>query len=136
MHRIAEMQYVSPQLIKVTRDVGAINLVDDWPQYVIANMRFHVALVDAVGSARLSKLYNTIAAEVKLCVAQSRYIINRQPENVDDHKPIMEALEAGNGQEAARLLAEHLDNAVRNLDRAFAEEEKRHLAAPGGRLTD
>ena len=123
--RLSEMQYVPPQLVNVARELGSIDLVNGWTHYVTVNMRFHSTLVDSVGSRRLSRLYATIASEVKLCVAQSRYIVNRQPENVDDHKPIMDALEREDGAEAARLLAEHLDNAVANLECAFAAEVRR-----------
>ena len=43
-----------------------------WSQVVAADGDFHHALVNAVGSPRLERLYGALSGEIRLCVAQLR----------------------------------------------------------------
>ncbi|HET9127836.1 MAG TPA: GntR family transcriptional regulator [Propionibacteriaceae bacterium] len=82
--------------------------------FVAADLGFHRALVDAVGSPRLSRLYAALSGEIHLSMIQSRRALGRD-RIVGEHRAILEALDAGDGPGAERLMRAHLEGAASAL---------------------
>ncbi|GAA2230225.1 MULTISPECIES: GntR family transcriptional regulator [Streptomyces] len=95
-------------------------LEDDAPHsaFVEPDLRFHQSLVDTVASPRLSRLYRGIKGEVHLCMVQTRHTLGRE-RIVAEHGQVLEALRAGNADQAADRMRAHLDGACRSLRRVF-----------------
>ena len=83
-----------------------------WSRVVAADGDFHQALVSAVGSSRLLRVYGALSGEIRLCVAQLRPSWVIGPE----HRELLAALEAGDVLAEARMRA-HLERAVHDLTR-------------------
>ncbi|MGC4153037.1 MAG: GntR family transcriptional regulator [Propionicimonas sp.] len=82
--------------------------------YDIVNpdMLFHTTLIDSLGSPRISKIYDSLAFEVKLCMAQLQGSQRLSPEIIiAEHDRILQQLETGDGDGVAATLAEHLARA-------------------------
>ncbi len=80
------------------------------------DLRFHTALIDALGSERTARMYRSVLDEARLCMAQVQErrlleasVIARQ------HAEILDAVGAGDADLAARLLEEHLHAAEERL---------------------
>ncbi|GAB2711642.1 DNA-binding GntR family transcriptional regulator [Microbacterium marinum] len=80
------------------------------------DLRFHTALIDALGSERTARMYRSVLDEVRLCMAQVQErrllgasVIARQ------HAEILDAVQVGDSDLAARLLDEHLHSAAESL---------------------
>ncbi|MFE6286107.1 GntR family transcriptional regulator [Streptomyces sp. NPDC057877] len=86
--------------------------------FVESDLRFHQSLVDAVGSPRLSRLYRGIKGEMHLCMVQTRHTLGRE-RIVAEHGAILEALRAGQAEEAVRRMRAHLDGACSSLQLIF-----------------
>lgn len=84
------------------------------------DLRFHTALIDAVGSERTSRMYRSVLDEVRLCMAQ---VQGRRLLEADaiarQHEAILDAVAAGDGDGAARLLGDHLVAAEKRLVEAL-----------------
>ena len=80
------------------------------------DMRFHAALIDAVGSPRTSKMYRLLVAEVTLCMVQvqERHLLTTRL-IAGEHQRLLELIEAGDGDGAAAVLGEHLGRARERL---------------------
>ncbi|CAL8976119.1 hypothetical protein PROP_01849 [Propionicimonas sp. T2.31MG-18] len=79
---------------------------------VDADMRFHTSLIDALGSARTSSVYGSLAFEVKLCMAQLQGSQRLSPEIiVAEHSRILDLIDAGDASGVAAMLDEHLARA-------------------------
>ncbi|MGW2745313.1 GntR family transcriptional regulator [Streptomyces sp. NPDC001450] len=93
---------------------------DDAPHsaFVEPDLRFHQALVDAVGSPRLSRLYRGIKGEVHLCMVQTRHTLGRE-RIVAEHGKVLQALRSGDVDEAVNSMRAHLDGACRSLQQVF-----------------
>lgn len=78
--------------------------------FVEADLRFHRVLVDAVGSPRLSRLYQGLSGEIHLSMVQSRYALGRD-RIVAEHDAVLAALRAGEVDRATALMREHLAGA-------------------------
>lgn len=85
------------------------------------DMQFHAALIDAVGSPRLSQMYGSLVQEVRLCMAQ---VQGRQLLPVEliaaEHQRILEHVQAGEGDAATSLLYGHLEHARERLVSALS----------------
>lgn len=101
-------------------------------EIVAPDMRFHTAMIDAVGNVRTSRMYRGLASEVQLCMAQVQGRQLLSPAIiVAEHETILEHVEAGRGEEAAQSLDEHLIRA-RDLLVGALSDEPRPTAARAG----
>ncbi|MFB4353936.1 GntR family transcriptional regulator [Microbacterium sp. LS_15] len=90
------------------------------------DLRFHTALIDAVGSDRTSRMYRSVLDEVRLCMTQvqGRRLLEAAA-IAQQHAAILDAVDAGDADRAATLLADHLGAAEERLVEA--------LVSPAGR---
>jgi len=86
------------------------------PATVDPDLRFHTALIDALGSERTSRMYRTVLDEVRLCMAQvqGRRLLDAA-EIADQHAAMLDAVADGDGDLAAALLSVHLSSAEERL---------------------
>lgn len=79
-------------------------------------MRFHISLVRAVGSPRLSRLFDTLMGEMHLCMVQmqSRRLLEGGV-IVDEHQLITDAILAGDAETALAAMNEHLTHAEERM---------------------
>lgn len=87
----------------------------EWSEVVEADLAFHRALVDAVGSERLARLYSLLQDEIRLSLAQLVSSYGSAKELAKEHRALLEAIAGGDADAAAALLDEHLDSAVEAL---------------------
>lgn len=118
--RIGEMGFISPTILSALNSIEAVDLEHDWAHYVTTDSRFHQALVDSVGSLRLSRMYGMIVSEVQLCIVQSQTLLKPFTSDAYDHRIIIRHLEEGETELAVASLQKHLDSAVERFERAFA----------------
>lgn len=76
-------------------------------QYSKHDYSFHRMIVEASGNRILLRTWESLAfdARIQIWLAKGRVSLSKAQE---DHWPVMEALEAGNGKLAGKLLREHL----------------------------
>jgi len=111
LRRLAEARTVSPEARAANLEIEALWRQGDW-DIVNPDMRFHTALIDALGSARTSAIYGSLAFEVKLCMAQLAGSQRLSPEViVAEHSRILSQIEAGDAEGVAATLGEHLARA-------------------------
>lgn len=94
-----------------------ISLARNSPLAIVEpDMRFHASLVNAIGSPRASRMYESLVSEVRLCMSQvqgkgllSSALI------YSEHARILEFVAAGKSEAAVTLLHEHLGRAREKL---------------------
>lgn len=84
------------------------------------DLRFHAALVDAVGNERLGRMYRSLVSEVQLCMTrvQSLHLLDSAVIHAE-HQQILDHLAAGNPDAAAATLEDHLATARDRLAAAL-----------------
>jgi DNA-binding GntR family transcriptional regulator len=90
-----------------------------WHSVVEADMRFHRAIIDGSGSARLARSYAAVQSEIELCMVRLRPNYRRPQEVAVEHRELLEPIAEGDEVEAARRFRRHLDEAEQNLTAAF-----------------
>lgn len=80
-----------------------------------ADMDYHAALVAAAQSPRLSRMHNTLLTETRMCLTALEKRYEDLHTRVAEHQAIAEALRAGDVELVAKLLVNHMDDAVERL---------------------
>lgn len=85
---------------------------DDVIAFVDADIAFHRALIDALGAPRLSRAHGSLLAETRLCMAQVQaHLLLAPAQIVEEHRRILDAVDAGDPEAAALAVEEHLERA-------------------------
>jgi DNA-binding GntR family transcriptional regulator len=79
-------------------------------RFVEADLRFHRALVGALDSPRLNRLYQALSGEIHLSMVQSRHALGRD-RIVAEHSGVLAALVRGDAELAETLMRAHLEGA-------------------------
>ncbi len=90
----------------------------DLDALVEADLRYHRAIVAALGSPRIDRLFDDLLRELRLAFALAdRVALARRepPRHVADHRRIAEAVSKGDRAEAVDALIHHLDDSESNL---------------------
>ncbi|MGF7122153.1 GntR family transcriptional regulator [Rhodococcus sp. BE178] len=101
----------------VTANAEIVVLTDGAPLSVVdPDMRFHTALVDAVGSARTSRIFRTLVSEVRLCMVQvqGKHLLTTSS-IAAEHQQILDAIGDGDADRAVDVLTDHLGRARERL---------------------
>ena len=87
------------------------------------DLRFHTALIDALGSDRTARMYRSVLDEARLCMAQvqGRRLLDAAV-IAAQHAEMLEAVAAGEGDRAADLLDAHLSSAEERLVEAIGAD--------------
>ncbi|HUY98149.1 MAG TPA: GntR family transcriptional regulator [Verrucomicrobiae bacterium] len=102
---------VEASLGHLRRAVGA----GSWVRVVEADLEFHESLVATVGSRRLSRSFQTVLAETRLCLHRLEAFYPRHHDVVAEHEAIAVALRAHQGPKAVRLLSAHMQESIARL---------------------
>ncbi|MDN5854565.1 MAG: GntR family transcriptional regulator [Actinomycetia bacterium] len=97
--------------------LAALTVSSPWSSVVEADLNFHRALARATGSPRLEKVYMSLGGEIRLCIAQLRPAWPSAAALADEHRAVLDVIEAGDVEASVRRMTEHLDRAVRDLSR-------------------
>ena len=92
----------------------------DWAGAAQADFAFHRTLVEAAGSPRLSRLYDTIQAETKLCLHLLMAGYRSSAGMVEEHRNLAVLVGAGPLDDAFTELMRHLGDPIRILRRIGA----------------
>ncbi|WP_030924646.1 GntR family transcriptional regulator [Streptosporangium amethystogenes] len=81
-----------------------------WSDMVAEHMALHQALVVAVGSPRLERLYGMLAVETRLGLVRLRAVYSDRHVLVAEHRNLLDAIGSGPAEAAREAVAAHLDH--------------------------
>ena len=116
---IIESENIPIELVQMVDVIESNCKEEDWENYLDADILFHTTLVKSANSPRLERLYDAIFAEVKLCVYQSRFVAQFDPESAAQHRKLLSAMENGDLEAAQRTLTAHIASALKTYQSAF-----------------
>ncbi|WP_406349321.1 GntR family transcriptional regulator [Streptomyces sp. NBC_00144] len=119
--RMSANTEVLDALEEAQREVELAAEVGDVSAMTAANRRFHFTLYEAAAMPRLVRLIATLWDTTDAYRALYYADAAHRADVLYEHRSILEALGAGQGDEAVRLLDQHREHAVSALDRLLAE---------------
>ncbi|MFF2111827.1 GntR family transcriptional regulator [Rhodococcus koreensis] len=87
-----------------------------WADRVEVHSAFHVAIIDAVGSNRLSRIYSTLQDEMQLCLAQIQKSYPNPRDLATEHRKLLDELRSADLDRAQGEMRRHLERAVENYE--------------------
>ncbi|WP_043630966.1 GntR family transcriptional regulator [Nonomuraea candida] len=81
-----------------------------WSAVVAEHMALHEALIEAVGSPRLERLYAALAAETRLGLVGLREVYKDRDVLVSEHRALLDAIAEAPLEEARAAVTEHLSH--------------------------
>jgi DNA-binding GntR family transcriptional regulator len=108
----AALQDLQTIVAKLATCVGS-----SWTEIIGYDLAFHQTLVEAAGSVRLDRMFRTLIAETRLCLIRLEPFYRETSEVVAEHEAILDALRAGDEQQADNLLRIHMDASAARLSR-------------------
>ncbi len=116
LRRLAENRAVPETAVQANREIAQAVNANDPMRIVEPDMRFHTSLIDALGSARTSRMYGSLVSEVRMCMAQVQGRGLLDPKLIcDEHDEILRLIQQGEADSVAVLLDEHLARARERL---------------------
>lgn len=111
---LAHLKHVPIEAYEELAKFDIASKFDNRGSLVAADAAFHKALVDGVGSVRMSRMYAAISGEAQLLAVQvrSEYPPNEITPVVEGHLEIVGAISRGDGDGAATAVERHLDLAL------------------------
>jgi DNA-binding GntR family transcriptional regulator len=116
MRRLATTATVPDGARRAVQELADVAADATLPALVEPDIRFHRALVDALGSPRISRIHASIMGEMRLCMTQVQAHHLLDPSViVAEHTDILDAITHGDVARAPAALAAHLNRACRAL---------------------
>jgi DNA-binding GntR family transcriptional regulator len=115
VRQLAQRRLLPPNAPRANADARAVAAASDI-NLIEPVMRFHVSLVNAVGSPRLSRLFSTLMGEMQLCMVQMHSESTLKGSAiVHEHEVLTRLIEAGDADGAVDALVDHLDRGEARL---------------------
>jgi DNA-binding GntR family transcriptional regulator len=110
-------------LTAIISDMAKQVAVSDWQAIARLDMQFHTSFVAGAGNTRLIRIYETLAAESRMCMLNLAVAYPRIDVLVQEHQNILDLLEAAAGEALHKAITRHMETAVEDLTATRAEME-------------
>ncbi|WP_240460275.1 GntR family transcriptional regulator [Arthrobacter pascens] len=102
-------------LKEIIGDMAKHVAVSDWQAIARLDMQFHTTFVAGTGNTRLIRIYETLAAESRMCILSLEVAYPRLDVLVQEHQNLLDLLEAGDRKGLQQAVKRHLQKAVEDL---------------------
>ncbi|TDE41331.1 GntR family transcriptional regulator [Nonomuraea mesophila] len=99
-----------PEADAALRRMAGLPAAAPWSESVAEHMALHQALIEAVGSPRLERLYGALAAETRLGLVRLREVYEDREVLVREHRDLLDAIAEGPADAARAAVAAHLSH--------------------------
>ena len=99
----------------IINDMAKQVAVSDWKAIARLDMQFHTSFVAGAGNIRLIRIYETLAAESRMCILNLAVAYPRIDVLVQEHQNLLDLLEAGHREELHKAITRHMESAVEDL---------------------
>ncbi|MBB5908955.1 DNA-binding GntR family transcriptional regulator [Actinoalloteichus hymeniacidonis] len=105
------------RLRKAHAGMAAASAAGDADALVDADHFFHQTLVSASGSPRLERMAETLLVETRMCLLALQGTTRHSGDTIDEHRGLVDAIEAGDAALVLSSLEAHMAEAVERLTR-------------------
>lgn len=103
------------ELKGIIRGMAKQVAASDWQAIARLDMQFHTAFVSGTGNTRLIRIYETLAAESRMCILSLEVAYPRIDALVQEHQMILDLLEARDRSGLQVAIKRHMHKAVEDL---------------------
>ncbi|MGB3374355.1 MAG: GntR family transcriptional regulator [Microbacterium sp.] len=104
-------------LNRIIAQMSPLVAAKDWRALADLDLGFHLEFINGDGNSRLSRIYDTLAAESRICIVNLEGSYPHADALVEEHQALADLLAAGDGAALAEAIGAHLSSAVHDLTR-------------------
>lgn len=113
------------QVLKgIISDMAKQVAASDWNAIARLDMEFHTSFVAGTGNSRLIRIYETLAAESRMCILNLEIAYPRVDVLVQEHQNLLDLLEAGDREGLQHAIKRHMQTAVEDLTAQRQDDDK------------
>ena len=105
----------SDRLKMIIEDMARQVAASDWQALAKLDMDFHTSFVAGTGNSRMIRIYETLAAESRMCILNLEVAYPQVDVLVQEHQNILDLLAAGDGGGLQTAISRHMQKAVEDL---------------------
>lgn len=113
----------SKELKGIISDMAKHVASSNWQELAKLDMAFHTTFVAGTGNSRMLRIYETLAAESRMCVLNLEVAYPRVDVLVHEHQKLLDLLEAGDHEGLQQAIRWHMQGAVEDLTSSIRGEE-------------
>jgi DNA-binding GntR family transcriptional regulator len=113
---LAQLEALHEQM-KESAEVGQVS------EFFSRNHEFHSLLVELAANSKLSAIYFPLAQQMRRYRMRSLTLRGGMKRSCEEHRAILDALQKGDADEAARLMSAHIQIPQQILESEHAEKE-------------
>jgi DNA-binding GntR family transcriptional regulator len=110
-----QIKDTSEVLKGIIKDLAKQVAVSDWQEIARLDMQFHISFVAGAGNSRLLRIYETLAAESRMCILNLEVSYPRIDVLVEEHQNLLDLLEKGDREGLLEGINQHMEKAVEDL---------------------
>jgi DNA-binding GntR family transcriptional regulator len=111
----ARLEETCQALQATVRNMAKQVAASDWHAIARLDMEFHATFVAGAANTRLIRIYDTLAAESRMCIHNLELAYPRIDALVHEHQTILDLLEAGERSGLHHAIEQHMRKAVEDL---------------------
>ena len=122
IRRLADQRLVPDRMRAAVESLEAMSGAEDvpvsdeeWASVVEHDQGFHAALVNTLNNKRLARMYASVQAENRLCLAQDRSSYSSVRQVAREHRVLLDAVGGKPPTKVVELLGQHLNEARTRL---------------------
>lgn len=119
VHLVMAEKVVPPGARAAVDALSALGDESPWREVVQPDLDFHRSIIDAGGSARMSRAYRGLQSEITLCMVQLEPVYERPADVAAEHQELLAAIVDADPKKTEQLFRSHLSDAERNQIRAL-----------------
>ena len=127
---VAVLKATAAQLSAIVDQMQPFIDKADWLGLAERDLAFHTALVAATTNSRMSRMYATLAAEARICMANLETAYYRPEAHVEEHQLLVDLLLGDDWAALEAGLHEHMDTAIHDLTQAMHDQAEEGADAP------
>jgi DNA-binding GntR family transcriptional regulator len=127
---VAVLKATAAQLSAIVDQMQPFIDKADWLGLAERDLAFHTALVAATTNSRMSRMYATLAAEARICMANLETAYYRPEALVEEHQLLVDLLLCDDWAALEAGLHEHMDTAIHDLTQAMHDQAEEGADAP------
>jgi DNA-binding GntR family transcriptional regulator len=113
--RIVERGLRPAKAEQAVRRLERLSRTAPWADVVDLDRVFHLELVMSIDSPRLTRIYESLQAEMRLALLQLGFVYQSASEAAAQHRELFDAVVGGSKSRALGAMTKHLDSAVADL---------------------
>lgn len=121
---LAAQRRTDADLERLDRHLREMYEAEDAPSFVAADMAFHIAIAETARNAVLLQIMTNVRSLLRVWMRKNVEDLDDRASVADEHRPVLDAIRAGDPDRAREAMRDHMDRALTRLGDTLTRQEE------------